>query len=146
MIYDVAIIGAGMAGASVAAEVAGAASVLILETETAPGYHATGRSASFWHESYGGPGVLPLTTASGPWLGEKGFLSRRGDLTTVKHCALEADAVRLEACALRRSFDSPISHLSTPRAAFRPSAIAHTTSDWPRGISPAAKTPSIEDM
>ncbi len=26
-------------------------------------------------------------------------------------------------------------------AAFRPSAIAHTTSDWPRRMSPAAKTP-----
>ncbi len=81
MIFDIAIIGAGMAGASLAAEVSGAASVLILETEATPGYHATGRSASFWHESYGGPGVLPLTTASGPWLAQHGFLSSRGAVT-----------------------------------------------------------------
>ena len=42
---DVAIIGAGIAGASLAAELAPHASVLILEAEDVPGYHATGRSA-----------------------------------------------------------------------------------------------------
>jgi D-arginine dehydrogenase len=81
MIYDIAIIGAGIAGASLAAEVAGAASVLLLEAESVPGYHATGRSAAFWHESYGGPGVLPLTSASGGWLRDHGFLSPRGAVT-----------------------------------------------------------------
>lgn len=81
MNYDIVIIGAGMAGASLAAEVSGSASVLIIEAEAMPGYHATGRSASFWHESYGGPGVLPLTSASGPWLQEWGFLGPRGAVT-----------------------------------------------------------------
>jgi D-arginine dehydrogenase len=81
MIYDIAIIGAGIAGASLAAETAGHASVLLLEAESAPGYHSTGRSASFWHESYGGPEVLPLTTASGPWLQDHGFLAPRGAAT-----------------------------------------------------------------
>ncbi|HLL58450.1 MAG TPA: FAD-binding oxidoreductase, partial [Allosphingosinicella sp.] len=65
---EIVIIGAGMAGASLAAEVAGHASVLILEAEAQPGYHSTGRSAAFWSESYGGPLVQPLTTASGPFL------------------------------------------------------------------------------
>ena len=74
--FDVAIIGAGMAGASLAAEIADAASVLILEAEARPGYHATGRSAAFWSETYGGPLVQPLTSASGPLLA--GFLSPRG--------------------------------------------------------------------
>ena len=66
--YDIAIVGAGIAGASLAAELAPHASVLLLEAEDRPGYHATGRSAAFWSESYGGPGVQPLTTASGPIL------------------------------------------------------------------------------
>ena len=57
--FDVVIAGAGMAGASLAAEVAPFASVAILEAEALPGYHATGRSAAFWTESYGGPGVQP---------------------------------------------------------------------------------------
>jgi D-arginine dehydrogenase len=77
---DVAIIGAGMAGASLAAELAGEASVLLLEAEDQPGYHSTGRSAAFWAESYGGPFIQPLTTASGPFLEEKGFLHPRGAL------------------------------------------------------------------
>ena len=80
MIYDIAIIGAGMAGASLAAELAPHASVLVLEAEDAPGYHATGRSAAFWEECYGGPGVVPLTLASGTYLGEHGFLTPRGAL------------------------------------------------------------------
>ncbi len=66
--FDIAIIGAGIAGASLAAEIAGHRSVLLLEAESQPGYHSTGRSAAFWDESYGGPDVQPLTTASGPFL------------------------------------------------------------------------------
>ncbi|TRD10754.1 FAD-binding oxidoreductase [Erythrobacter insulae] len=80
MIYDFAIAGAGMAGASLAAELAPYASVLVLEAEDAPGYHATGRSAAFWEECYGGPGVVPLTLASGRYLRENGFLTERGAL------------------------------------------------------------------
>ena len=76
--YDIAVVGAGMAGASLAAELAGNASVLLLEAEDQPGYHATGRSAAFWSESYGGPGIQPLTTASGLFLRAGGFLKRRG--------------------------------------------------------------------
>jgi D-arginine dehydrogenase len=80
VIYDFAVIGAGMAGASIAAELAPHARVLLLEAEDAPGYHATGRSAAFWEECYGGPGVVPLTLASGAYLQDHGFLTPRGAL------------------------------------------------------------------
>ncbi len=66
--FDVVIVGAGIAGASLAAEIAAHRSVLLLEAESHPGYHSTGRSAAFWDEIYGGPGVQPLTTASGLFL------------------------------------------------------------------------------
>lgn len=83
--FDIVIVGAGMAGASLAAELGningGQGRVLLLEAESRPGYHATGRSAAFWNESYGGPGVQPLTTASGPLLQELGLLRQRGALT-----------------------------------------------------------------
>jgi len=79
-IYDFAVIGAGMAGASLAAELAPLAKVIVLEAEDAPGYHSTGRSAAFWEECYGGPGVVPLTLGSGPYLAENGFLRPRGAL------------------------------------------------------------------
>jgi D-arginine dehydrogenase len=62
--YDIAIVGAGIAGASLAAELAPHARVLVLEMEDQPGYHSTGRSAAFWSETYGGPDIQPLTTAS----------------------------------------------------------------------------------
>ncbi len=82
--YDVAIIGAGIAGASIASEIADQCSVVILEAEDQPGYHSTGRSAAFWTESYGGPLVQPLTTASFDFLNapdaafsETGFLKKR---------------------------------------------------------------------
>ena len=80
MIHDFAVIGAGMAGASIAAELAPYASVLLIEAEDAPGYHATGRSAAFYEECYGGPGVVPLTRASGAYLADHGFLTPRGAL------------------------------------------------------------------
>ncbi|MBA4762387.1 FAD-binding oxidoreductase [Sphingomonas sp.] len=85
--YDVAVVGAGIAGAGLAAEIAPHASVLILEAEAQPGYHATGRSAAFWSETYGGPNIQPLVTASGDFLhhppermGSQSFLSPRGEL------------------------------------------------------------------
>lgn len=61
---DIVIIGAGMAGASLAAALAPYRSVVMIEAEDIAGYHATGRSAAFWQESYGGVGVQPLTSAS----------------------------------------------------------------------------------
>lgn len=79
--YDVAIVGAGMAGASLASEIAPHASVLLIEAEHQPGYHATGRSAAFWSETYGGPFVQPLTTASRTFLDKGGFLHPRGCIT-----------------------------------------------------------------
>lgn len=80
MQFDVAVIGAGIAGASLAAEIAAHARVVVLEAEERPGYHATGRSAAFWEECYGGPDIVPLTLASGPYLRDGGFLTRRGAL------------------------------------------------------------------
>ena len=78
--YDFVIIGAGIAGASLAAELAPHGRVALLEAEDRPGYHATGRSAAFWEECYGGPEIVPLTLASGPYLRDGGFLRARGAL------------------------------------------------------------------
>lgn len=93
--YDAVIIGAGMAGASLGAELAGSMSVLVVEMEDQPGYHATGRSVAFWSESYGGPHVRPLTLASHALFSqpdadfaERPFLTPRGAL----HVGREEDA------------------------------------------------------
>jgi len=100
--FDIAIIGAGIAGASLAAQLGKTARVLLIEAEALPGYHATGRSAAFWTESYGGPDVQPLTTASGPWLREHGFLSPRGALTIGRDAAaLDHFAAQFSALGVR---------------------------------------------
>jgi D-arginine dehydrogenase len=91
--YDVAVIGAGMAGASLAAELAPHASVLLAEAEPMPGYHTTGRSAAFWEECYGGLDIAPLTHASGRYLREQGMLAPRGAL----YIARAADAGAVDA-------------------------------------------------
>lgn len=83
-VFDHAVVGAGIAGASLAAGLVKDGSVLLLEAEDQPGYHSTGRSAAFWAESYGGPLIQPLTTASGPFLADNGFLSPRGALTLAR--------------------------------------------------------------
>lgn len=61
---DIIVIGAGIAGASVAFELSAAASVLLLEREDQPGYHTTGRSAAVFAPAYGNLPIRRLTAAS----------------------------------------------------------------------------------
>lgn len=65
VVFDYAIVGAGMAGASVAYRLAReGASVIVLEREPQPGYHSTGRSAALFMETYGTAHTRALTRAS----------------------------------------------------------------------------------
>lgn len=61
--FDIAVIGAGIAGASVAARLAETAKVLVLEAEDRPGYHSTGRSAAMYEPNYGPASICALTRA-----------------------------------------------------------------------------------
>ena len=61
---DAIIIGAGMAGATVAAQLAHTHRVVMLEAEDSAGFHATGRSAAIWIRNYGAADVRILTAAS----------------------------------------------------------------------------------
>ncbi|WP_294173111.1 FAD-dependent oxidoreductase [uncultured Sphingomonas sp.] len=88
---DVLIIGGGIAGASLGAALAPHLRVLLAEAEDVPGQHATGRSAAFWHEGYGGALVAPLTRASRPSLELGGYLSPRGAI----HLARAGDAIEI---------------------------------------------------
>jgi D-arginine dehydrogenase len=101
-VVDFLVVGAGMAGASIAAELAGEASVLVVEAEDAPGYHTTGRSAALYIASYGGPPVRALTAASRAFFdappagfAEYPLLSTRGCL----HIATAGQLPQLDALA-----------------------------------------------
>lgn len=66
--YDVAVIGAGIAGAGVAWELADHHRVVIVEGEERPGYHTTGRSAAVYLKGYGNDVIRDLTAASEAFL------------------------------------------------------------------------------
>ena len=102
--YDVIVIGAGIAGASAAYEVAATRSVLILEGESHPGYHTSGRSAAVFTETYGNATIQGLTTGSRaffeappPGFSANPLLSPRG----VAYVARADQMERLEAAVAR---------------------------------------------
>ncbi len=60
----VAVVGGGIAGVSIAYELAAHARVVLFETEPQLAHHTTGRSAAMYLQSYGNPVVRALTVAS----------------------------------------------------------------------------------
>ena len=123
--FDFIVIGAGIAGASAAYELAGpgcgGGRVALLEREDQPGYHTTGRSAALYIQSYGNPVVRALTVGSwafyseppegftdGPLLTPRGvlFVGRPDQLAELDRLAAETRALaphiqRLDAGAAR---------------------------------------------
>lgn len=63
MVYDFVIVGAGMAGVSLAYRLPESAQVLVLERESHAAYHSTGRSAAMFVETYGTETIRALTVA-----------------------------------------------------------------------------------
>jgi D-arginine dehydrogenase len=95
---DFIVIGAGVSGAAAAAYLAPHGSVLLLEAEDQPGYHATGRSAALWTPHYGNRLVRTLIAGSRDFLTDppEGFaehplLEPRGSLTIAD--AEQVDAI-----------------------------------------------------
>lgn len=95
---DFLVIGGGIAGTSAAARLAPLGKTLLLERETALGYHASGRSAALYESNYGLASTVALSEASGVFHRdfEGGFLSPRGLMLVGK--TGEAEAFR-DACA-----------------------------------------------
>ena len=144
---DIVVIGAGMAGASIAHWLAPEARVAVLERESDSGYHSTGRSAAVYFRSYGNEQVRALTGASRPFFDEPpdGFtehpvLSPRGVLMVAGEGQLghldefwqtvretEDGAARLDAAGQRADpagrAQPPI---RCPNSALQTSAVAKT--------------------
>lgn len=97
--YDVAVIGAGIAGAGLAADLSTSHQVILLEQEDQLGVHATGRSAALHLEIYGNALIRALTQASRDFFergeGAQSFASPRGCL----HIARIEQLPMLEAIA-----------------------------------------------
>ncbi len=107
---DFIVIGAGMAGLSVAAELSRSARVAVVERESQPGYHSSGRSAALFSEFYGNATIRGLTRASRSFLfdppegfAELALVAPRGTLyfaATHEMAALDALAESLGADSL----------------------------------------------
>ncbi|KPQ07858.1 MAG: Glycine/D-amino acid oxidases (deaminating) [Rhodobacteraceae bacterium HLUCCA12] len=131
---DVAVIGAGIAGASAAAEIAAlGARVVLLEREDQPGYHTTGRSAALFTRTYGPPVIRALSRASEsafnappdqwrphPLLRPRGamFIARADQLT-----ALDALATELQDGAERLDRGAISHHLPILRPDYAAAAL-----------------------
>lgn len=103
--FDVVIVGAGIAGASLAYRLAPDRRVALIEQEGQPGYHSTGRSAATLHRSYGNATVRALTACSAPFylsppagFGDVALASPRGVLV-----AARADQLDLLEAEIERS-------------------------------------------
>jgi D-arginine dehydrogenase len=128
--FDIVVIGAGIAGASVAAHLAPSARVLIVERESQPGYHSTGRSAAMFDEGYGPPQVRALTRASRTHFERlAGAMTPRGALFVGRADQREAverlhDALSREGVASRR-IDDALARVPV----LRPEAAVHALLD-----------------
>jgi D-arginine dehydrogenase len=94
---DFLVVGGGIAAASVGFWLAPHGRVILLERESQPGYHSTGRSAALFMESYGTPQVRALTLASRAFFeaapggfSEHPVLSPRGAMMVAEHGQEEA--------------------------------------------------------
>jgi D-arginine dehydrogenase len=116
---DIVVIGGGIAGVSLAAHLAEHATVRLLEMEPQPGYHATGRSAALFAESYGNEVIRALSRASRPFLfaPPPGFCA--GALVRPRGALVFARAAQahvLEAFSATTGAGHPLEHLSAAQA------------------------------
>ncbi|MFC6760808.1 NAD(P)/FAD-dependent oxidoreductase [Sulfitobacter porphyrae] len=83
---DIIVIGGGIAGLSAGARLSADAKVTVLESETALGFHASGRSAALFEQNYGLPSTVALNKASAEyhWHANGGYLSPRGFLLAAR--------------------------------------------------------------
>ena len=144
LVADYLVIGGGIAGASVAHWLAPHGRVVLLERESQPGYHSTGRSAALFMESYGTPQVRALTLASRAFFdhppegfSEHPLLTPRGAMMV----ASEEHLSTLEAhWAVLRAMDTGAERLS------REEALARVPALRPEQVAAALYEPDAADM
>lgn len=134
---DIVVIGAGIAGASVAFALAEKASVLLLEREDQLGYHTTGRSAAVFAPTYGNLPIRRLTAASRAFyddsaggLADGPVLHRRGELLIARSDQLDVldqteAKLRLQIEHLERlNADEVVDRLPALRPGYAAAALA----------------------
>jgi D-arginine dehydrogenase len=109
---DVIIIGGGIGGLSIAAELAVDHSVILLEAEAALGFHATGRSGASFGRSYGNSTVLQLNELALPFFQVPPAGFAEAPLIIPRPWLIIARPDQVEAAAQWRSRDTGLRELS----------------------------------
>lgn len=129
---DFIVIGGGIAGASVAYWLAPHGKVVVLERESQPGYHSTGRSAALFMASYGAAQVRALTLASRSFFDSPPAGFSENPLLTPRGALMVADSEQLPNLeshwAVLQAMDTGAQRLSVEQAcalvpALRPEMI-----------------------
>jgi D-arginine dehydrogenase len=126
---DMLVIGGGIAGLSLAARLAAHGTVVVLEGESAPGYHASGRSVAFAHYGLGEVRVRTLTALS------MADLAAHGTVHPALHIARTDQIAALDALEdVHRQFDCDYTRVGTEEAlalmpALKPEACAAALAD-----------------
>lgn len=143
---DVLVIGGGIAGLSAAAALAPDAQVTVLEAESALAYHASGRSAALFEQSYGAPSTVILNKASAAHHFEAngGYTTPRGLM--IAAAADEQEAFEADVTAMGVDRISPqeaialVPILNAERLAFAGYHAAAYDLDTDRMIQDCART------
>lgn len=140
---DFLVIGAGISGASAAAELAASGTVLLVEGEALAGYHSTGRSAALYTPNFGSALVRRLNaaghgffTAPPDGFSPTPLLTPRAALTIAR----PGEEAALEAVLAHSTPAHPM-HRISPAEALRLAPVLR-----PEVIGAAALEPGVTDM
>ncbi len=143
---DYIVIGAGIAGASIAWQLVqdGRSSVLLLERESQPGYHTTGRSAALYMATYGTPNIQALTRASRafydappPEFGADPILSPRGVIYVAGPDQLDL---------LKRAYDDARAASPNVEWVDKPALLAQLPCLKPEAVAAGMSEPEAADI
>lgn len=116
VVADIVIVGAGMAGAGLAAELARDHKVVVIEMENRPGYHTTGRSAAIFIQNYGNAAIRALSRVSAAWYAEAHLALFPNPLLSPRGCLFVAEAVGLEKHRALMAEDDGLEEISPDEA------------------------------
>lgn len=117
--FNACVIGGGIAGLSLAARLSRHGSVVVLEAESAPGYHASGRSVAFAHFGLGERVVRTLTALSIPELAAEppDDRARTAEVHPALHIASQAEMGALDDLeSVHRHFGCELERLTGEQA------------------------------